>query len=509
MTSAVNAAACAPLQACCEPGPSRAARESPGQMATIRAYLEDVYPMGSLGPGGSATDAEASGLFRSRHWYYAGAPGLVRDEELLSQLPLVRAPRHECTDGFFRGLWQTDTQSRFPQILPCRPGEDCVRRQASHLPHCAAELAQRGSDLWVEVWHLAWDGRTSKSRPTRPSELLDHGPAGWWYVHAPGSGIFYHAGRSLAAPSKAAMLAKLLEEWAAKPEAQSEANRVGGKGGKGGRHAGGSKGGGGGGTATGGADEGAVDAATVKHLHRLMGEKPLDLARRLRMIESGIPCHNVSWGRWRCVGDRIPSDNWDPLLVALGRALGYDSLFMTALMWGRALGAYKDLLAIASGHPPWMATPPVPPSALPPTWSAELTAEWLDLRRPPPPWDRSKLLSEAAGAEREALAHAWTAQLLHSTPPRLSLRDPLHPADAARMLPCAFNASGGPTMRLACYGHLSWHVRHETQRQQGCTDRCAPHVGESPLGRRVPPLPKEQCSPCPRGARSCSGRAVT
>jgi predicted neuraminidase len=47
-------------------------------MATIRAYLEDVYPMGSLGPGGSATDAEASGLFRSRHWYYAGAPGLVQ-----------------------------------------------------------------------------------------------------------------------------------------------------------------------------------------------------------------------------------------------------------------------------------------------------------------------------------------------------------------------------------------------------------------------------------------------
>jgi hypothetical protein len=63
-------------------------------MATIRAYLEDVYPMGSLGPGGSATDAEASGLFRSRHWYYAGAPGLVRDPHRLARIDRAVGREH-------------------------------------------------------------------------------------------------------------------------------------------------------------------------------------------------------------------------------------------------------------------------------------------------------------------------------------------------------------------------------------------------------------------------------
>jgi len=165
--------------------------------------------------------------------------------------------------------------------------------------------------------------------------------------------------------------------------------------------------------------------------------------------------------------------------------------------WGRALGSYSDLLKIAAGHPPWMQTPPEAPTALPPTYSAELTSEWVDLRLPPPPWDRSLVLKETVGAEREALAHAWTAQLLESSPPRLSLRDPLRPSDEMRAQPCRFNASGRSTTRLGCFGHLSWHVRHETQRQQGCTDRCAPLVGESVLGKPVEPLPRGQCG---RGA---------
>ena len=68
---------------------------------------------------------------------------------------------------------------------------------------------------------------------------------------------------------------------------------------------------------------------------------PTELSSIFRKLESGIPCHNMSWGRWRCVADRIPSDNWDPLLITLGRALQYDSLFFTALMWGRATAPYQ------------------------------------------------------------------------------------------------------------------------------------------------------------------------
>ena len=189
---------------------------------------------------------------------------------------------------------------------------------------------------------------------------------------------------------------------------------------------------------------------------------------------------------WRCIGDRVPSDNRDPLLILLGRALGYDSLYLSALMWGRAIGSLPELLAIAQGRPPWNRLPPQPSIELPPTYNAELTSEWVDLRMPPAPWNASLVTPELSGAAREALAHSWAHALLHSSPLRLSLRDPLHPADATRAIPCAFNASGQPTMRVACHGHPSWGVRHETQHQLTCTDRCAPALGEAPTLAKEP-----------------------
>ena len=41
--------------------------------------------------------------------------------------------------------------------------------------------------------------------------------------------------------------------------------------------------------------------------------------------------------------------------------------------------------------------------------------------------------------------------------------------DESRARRCEFGAAGGPTVRLACHGHVSWLVRNETQRQQTCT----------------------------------------
>ena len=98
-------------------------------------------------------------------------------------------------------------------------------------------MASHGNDVWLEVWHLAFDGRTRpRHKPRGWADFLDHGQAGWWYILAPGSGIFYHAGRTLAAPSKAAMLATLLEEWAQSGMQESDSSghkgvRGGGKGG--------------------------------------------------------------------------------------------------------------------------------------------------------------------------------------------------------------------------------------------------------------------------------------
>jgi hypothetical protein len=40
-----------------------------------------------------------------------------------------------------------------------------------------------------------------------------------------------------------------------------------------------------------------------------------------------------------------------------------------------------------------------------------------------------------------------------------------------------FNASGAPPVRLACFGHVSWEVRGETQHQQACTRKTKKHDG--------------------------------
>lgn len=195
---------------------------------------------------------------------------------------------------------------------------------------------------------------------------------------------------------------------------------------------------------------------------------PIGFARTFRKLEHGVPCRNVSWGRWRCVADFIPSDTFDPLLITLGRALKYDSLMLTALMWGRLLGSTERLVAIAQGRPP-----PIEPPYQPTLDASELTAELVDLRMPPPPYNRKAVIPDEfvqpQRQRREAFAAAWAAEVLHSSPPRLSLRDPLAVSDESRATRCAFNATGGPTVRLACDGHVSWHVRHETQHQQTCS----------------------------------------
>lgn len=129
----------------------------------------------------------------------------------------------------------------------------------------------------------------------------------------------------------------------------------------------------------------------------------------------------------------------------------------TTLIWGRLL-----------------APPDEPPP--PAVHEGELTSEIVDLRLPPPPYDASLLLprgekgetSLQTGVAREAMASAWAHAVLHAQPPRLSLRDPLRPDDEQRAIRCNFNASGTPTMRLACAGHVSWSVRGETQHQQTC-----------------------------------------
>ncbi len=157
-----------------------------------------------------------------------------------------------------------------------------------------------------------------------------------------------------------------------------------------------------------------------------------------------------------------------------------DSLYLTALMWGRALGGGRKPPS-ADSHPPrgGEAEGHITSDAIS---DAEVTAEFVDLRLPPPASPTSTRYPYWDLAARESSSTAWAAHVHASG--RLSLRDPLHPADDARAQPCDFNATGGPTNRLACAGHVSWRVRGETQHQQACTRR-APAGVAGAAGQRA------------------------
>ena len=111
-------------------------------------------------------------------------------------------------------------------------------------------------------------------------------------------------------------------------------------------------------------------------------------------------------------------DKFDIIMLRLGRALHYDSLFFSASFVRPQL----DQKSYVAG------------------------GEIVDLRLAGP----GATFRSSAG--RAAIEVAEAQRL-----GRFSLRDPLHPGDASRALLCNFSSSR--TVRLACFGHASWAIR--------------------------------------------------
>lgn len=163
---------------CCAPNagirPTAVSHVAP---ETLRKYLSHVYAAAEIS---KYSDAILRQLFLSRQWFYAAA-GARLPVALLTALPLITPERYTCDDGFFgSGLLQRDAPSSFPTILPCVPGSDCVRRQAAHMPSCAAEMRAAGDrgGVWFEVWRMAFDGRHRPfAHPQGWADFLDHGCA--------------------------------------------------------------------------------------------------------------------------------------------------------------------------------------------------------------------------------------------------------------------------------------------------------------------------------------------
>ena len=390
----------------------------------IRRYLAAVYPAGQFSDSALVSDEAAVAFFVTRVWYYETdhAPSLPLDA-LTSRIAkcedehgcrgAVRCVQARRPSTRYHGALQLNERLTYRDIVPCA-WRECTSRLARYSPEWALDIEKRGSDVFVEVWHWSYAGylagldggrwpswdRGSKMKagvraPKNWADFLDaqfseRGGSGWWHMFAPGSGIFYHAGVTIVAPTKTAMLSRLLEKWLDLSDATRTA-------------------------------EGTLQA----DLRSATGDEPSHFLTALRQVaagvqtcaEAGIPasaeaCYNGG-------ASFTLRDKFDIIMLRLGRALHYDSLFFSASFVRPQLD-HKNYGA---------------------------AGEIVDLRLAAPgPTFQSSVAGRAAVEVAEA-------QRLG----RFSLRDPLHPGDASRALPCNFSSSR--TVRLACLGHASWAVR--------------------------------------------------
>ena len=220
----------------------------------VRRYLAAVYPAGQFGDSTLVSDEAAVSFFVTRVWYYEGtdySPSLPLDA-LTDRIATCEGER-ECrgamrciharqTTTRYHGVLQLNQRLTYRDIVPC-VWRECASRLARYSPEWALDMETRGSDVFVEVWHWSyaafqagldggrwpsWDrGTKLKAGLRTPKDWVDfldvqfseRGGSGWWHMFAPGSGIFYHAGVTIVAPTKIAMLSRLLEKWLDLPDA--------------------------------------------------------------------------------------------------------------------------------------------------------------------------------------------------------------------------------------------------------------------------------------------------
>lgn len=282
-------------------------------------------------------------------WFYRAAP---KDTEAVS------SKTHHCKDGYLHALRRLDSERRFARYSAvCHPGGD-AGACAESLFATHALLTNIPARRFVEVTHLAYNSKltphhtaSGSSSTGSWSKFLDTGRSGWWFTHAPGSGIWYDAGTTCC---KATFKNTLM-----------------------------------------------IDLLTTLLSRRLA--PPCLSARGLGL------CPNVSHflytvkqtrrapcAKWlHCRDGYVLDDTYDPLLMDLGRIVGCDSLFLTASplvgMHGAFIGELVDLRPPSDGPPFNMRHSGYFSEAVAVAWVAEYQARRrLTLRDPLAPLNESR-----------------------------------------------------------------------------------------------------------------------
>ena len=314
--------------------------------------------------------------------------------------PLDLSPRHNCFQPPGRLGAMRD---RFAGLLPCRAGMgvgDCLERSTRFAP---SWLESVRSATWLEVAHMALGDKPSRGGDSVSAQMswegfLDPGGASLWFHYLRGSGIWLRVGRMFVAASKNEALAGLLDEL---PDGQWPPTSF-------------------------------VRAGFCATASAQACASAQELAIRVRAAGRGQKTC-VELGLNLCRLEHVLGDDWDTVLIWLGRAAHYETLFL-----------YAPLLTTnTSGDPLSMCG----------------VSEIVDLRVPA---EVAALDSESRAGERVLAIHSgpprrkpaplskvWAESMQHSN--LLSLRDPLNLDDDRSASPCRF----GPSRLLACDGHIS------------------------------------------------------
>ena len=407
----------------------------PGVVQRVRQYLSSVYPTGRSTSFNSTSAAGVSSddllhLFRSLVHVYQGVANIDVPLDALepsvfglgsdasSTIQCVRGAAEDVVP--FRAIMSRSQQLTYRELLPCRRGIECVHA----LNHFAPDWLDgvEAADAYFEVRHFAhvtWWGYSQQpdSWVAFEDDVSNTHGSGWWYLHSPGSGVFYHAGRTMVAPTKIAMFARLLGQWLS-------------------------------------AGRSISDTALLGDLRHTAGTQDLHffLARLISVRDGAMTCREA--GVQHCYDTAVRDEyqeSWtlydapyDSLSLRLGRALGYETLFFSAsflrpdLLRGDSADS-RTVSALKNG------------------------AELVDLRRPG--WasrtDNNGTSDAWMAASERVRADSWAADVRQRG--TLSLRDPFDPVHGPS-LPCEFAV----TRHLACRGHASWEFRDTRPSQLPC-----------------------------------------
>ena len=253
---------------------------APASIDHAKRYLALVYPMQSFVDVGAVQIVH---LLRSRLRFYDGLDGAAPPWDILE--PEVAAASSQCSSGpdcrgnlmacgvNDGGMVTASERRTYGGLVPCLQGQDCLLRLKMFRPDWATDIETRSADHFLEVMHLsthAWWGDYNSDDPEdaplpkwgtfidpacRYGACRSTGSAGFWYRLAPGSGIFYHTGITMSAPTKLQMLARLLERWLKRPD--------------------------------------SFDPSAVPDLYRLTEGSPSGFLAKLQAIENGATCRDV------------------------------------------------------------------------------------------------------------------------------------------------------------------------------------------------------------------------